>query len=91
MYGRVAVRALAYYGEDHGSRPTSSQWLGTRSLSTQQQMGTWSKHWSDKGGEERSWPPYFIKLMAQDKCPLYQALPDVRIVYGTYLYLYVQI
>ena len=41
----IAVRALAYCAEDHGSGPTSSQWLDTRSLSTQQRMGTWWKHW----------------------------------------------
>ena len=27
------------------------------------------KHWGDKGGEERNWPPYFTMPMAQDKGP----------------------
>ena len=36
-------------------------------------MGTWWKHWGDEGDEERNWPPYLTKLMAQGKCPLYQA------------------
>ena len=33
----------------------------------------------------RNWPPYLTMPMAQDKCPLYKALPNVQIVYGTYL------
>ena len=64
----IAVRAVAYCAEDHGSGPTSSLWLDARSLSTQQRMGTRWKHWGDKGGEERNWPPYPKKPMAQ--CPL---------------------
>ena len=32
----IAVRALAYCAEDHGSGPISSQWLDARSLPTQQ-------------------------------------------------------
>ena len=39
----------------------------------------------DKGCEERNCPPYLTKLMAQDQCSLYQALPNLQIVYGTYL------
>ena len=35
----IAVRALAYCAEDHGSRPTFNQWLDVRSLPTQQRMG----------------------------------------------------
>ena len=66
----IAVRALAYCSEDHGSGPTSSQWLDARSLFTQLRMGTWWKHWGGKDGEERSWPSYLTKPMAQDKCPL---------------------
>ena len=31
----------------------------------------------DKGGEERNWPPYLTMPMAQDKCPLQQALPNI--------------
>ena len=70
------VRALTYCAEDHVSGSTSSQWLDARSLSNQQRMGTRWKHWGDKGGKERSWTPYLTKLMAQDKCPLKQALPQ---------------
>ena len=31
---------------------------GAHSLSTQQLTGTQWKHWGDKGGKERNWPPY---------------------------------
>ena len=48
------------------------------------------KHWGDKGGEERNWPPYLTKPMAQDKCSLYKALPNARIAYGAYPHLYTQ-
>ena len=54
----IAVRALVYYAEDHGSGPTSSQWLDARSLSTQQRVETWWKHWGDKSSDERKCPPY---------------------------------
>ena len=60
----IVVRALPYCAKDHGSGPTSNLWLDTRSLSTQQQMGTRWKHWGDKGGEERNWTSYLKKLMA---------------------------
>ena len=64
------IKALAYCAEDRGSGPTWNHWLEARSLFTQEQMGTRWKHWGDKGGEERNWPPYFTMPMAQDKCPL---------------------
>ena len=41
-------------------------WLGARSLSTQQQMGTRWNQWGDKGGEERKWPPYLTMPMTQE-------------------------
>ena len=37
---------------------TTGKWLNSRSLFTQQQMGTQWQHWGDKGGEERNWPSY---------------------------------
>ena len=44
----IAVRLLAYCAEDHGSEPTSSQWLDGRSLSIRMRMGTQWKRWRDK-------------------------------------------
>ena len=66
----IAVRALAYFAEDHGSGPTLSYLLDACSLSTHQRMGTWLKHWGDKGSDEWNWPPYLTKPMAQGKCAL---------------------
>ena len=51
-------------------------WVFYRSLSTQQGMEIWWKHWGNKGDEEGNWPPYLTKPKAQDKYPLKQALPQ---------------
>ena len=59
------------------AEPSDHSW-DTRSLYTQQQMGTWWNTGEAEGGEERNWPPHLTIPAAQDKCLLQQALSNVR-------------
>ena len=52
------VRAHASLAEVLQFKSDPMPWLNARLLFTLQQIGTWRQHWRDKGGEERSWPPY---------------------------------
>ena len=83
----LVTRTLVYSAED--------QWFEThlkikvsdsRSLRNHQRMRTLWRHRGNKGNEERNCLLYLSKLMAQDKCPFEEALPNVRIVHGAYFF-----
>ena len=68
--------------------PDSRPWLSARSLFTQKQMSTWWKHWGDKGGEGRNWPPYLtcrwlrICVLSNRHSPTYESIRDYLFLVG---------
>ena len=80
--GSIVVRMHASHAESLRLEPESMLRLNARSLLTQQRMGTWWRHWGDKGGEERNLPPYLtcrwlsISLLSNRHSPTYESILD---------------
>ena len=80
--GGIAVRAHNSCAESLRLKPESRPLLNARSLFTQQQMGTWWQHLGDKGGEERTCPPYLtcqwlrINFLSNWHSPTYENIRD---------------